>query len=98
MQHALHGVQQLPWPARSPDLSPIEHVWDIMKRERTLSSKPVTTIAELRQWMQDDWDNLTQDDIQHFYDHSHPRIHACIVTRGGTLCIDVTVWAPLTVT
>ena len=31
MQHALHGVQHLPWPARSSDLSPIEHVWDMMK-------------------------------------------------------------------
>ena len=29
-QHAPHGIQQLPWPARSPDLSPIEHVWDTM--------------------------------------------------------------------
>jgi hypothetical protein len=23
-------VDILPWPARSPDFSPIEHVWDIM--------------------------------------------------------------------
>ena len=29
-QHVLRGVQQLPWPARSPDLSPIEHAWDTM--------------------------------------------------------------------
>ena len=34
-QRALRGVQQLPWPERSPDLSPIEHVWDMMKRELT---------------------------------------------------------------
>ena len=27
-QRALRGVQKLPWPARTPDLSPIEHVWD----------------------------------------------------------------------
>ena len=41
-QRALHGVQQLPWLARSPDLSPIEHVWDMMKREPTLSPEPAT--------------------------------------------------------
>ncbi|GFT02113.1 DDE_3 domain-containing protein [Trichonephila clavipes] len=23
----------LPWPARSPDLSPLEHVWDQIKRQ-----------------------------------------------------------------
>ncbi|GFW41414.1 transposable element Tcb2 transposase [Trichonephila clavipes] len=31
-QHALRGVQMLPWPAYSPDLSPIEHVWDVIGR------------------------------------------------------------------
>ena len=29
------GLRQLPWPARSPDLSPIEHEWNMMKRELT---------------------------------------------------------------
>ena len=47
-KRALCGVQQLSWPARTPDLSPIEHVWDMMKRELTLSPEPATTIAELR--------------------------------------------------
>ncbi|GBO29914.1 Transposable element Tc1 transposase [Araneus ventricosus] len=31
-QYALQSVHMLPWPARSPDLSSIEHVWDIIGR------------------------------------------------------------------
>ena len=46
-QHALHGVQQLSWPARPPYLLPIEHVWDMMKQELTLSPEAATMIAEL---------------------------------------------------
>ena len=34
-----------------------------MKRERTLSAEPATTIAELQQQVQDAW-----DDIWHLYD------------------------------
>ena len=80
-QRALRGVQQLPWPARSPDLSPIEHVCEMLQRELTLSPEPAATIAELRQWVQDAWDNLSQDDIRHLYDRLHARIHACVAAR-----------------
>ena len=47
-QHALCDVQQLSWPARSPDDLPIQHIWDIMMWELSLSQEPATTIAELR--------------------------------------------------
>ena len=41
------NVNVLPWPAVSPDLSPIEHAWDEMERRlRQLPNQPVT-LAEL---------------------------------------------------
>ena len=58
-----------------------------MKRDLTLSLEPATTIAELRQRVQDACDNLSQDDIRHLYDHLHARIHACVAARRGTLVL-----------
>ena len=84
-QHALRGIQLLPWRVRSPDLSPIEHTWDMMKRELTLSPEPTTTIAELQQRVQDAWNSLSQDDTRHLYDCLRPRIHAYIAA-SYTVC------------
>ena len=47
VQRAIRGVQLL-WPAGTSNLSPIEHVWNMMKRELILSPEPATMIAELR--------------------------------------------------
>ena len=77
-QRVLRVVQQLPWLARSP----IEHLWDLMKRELIFSPEPATIIAELQQRMQDAWDSLSQDDIRHLYHCLHTRIHTCVVARG----------------
>ncbi|GFV52076.1 DDE_3 domain-containing protein [Trichonephila clavipes] len=34
-QDFLRHFQTLPWPVRSPDLSPVEHVWEQLKRQMT---------------------------------------------------------------
>ena len=56
----------MPWPAKFPDLLPTEHVWDIIKGEFNLSPEPPTTIAKLRQCVQDAGDNISQDDTGTF--------------------------------
>ncbi|GFS79804.1 transposable element Tcb2 transposase [Trichonephila clavipes] len=27
------NIQRMPWPANSPDINPIEHVWDVLGRQ-----------------------------------------------------------------
>ena len=50
-----NNVPTLDWPAVSPDLSPIEHLWDeIERRLRRVPNAP-TTFAELRQALQNIW-------------------------------------------
>ena len=28
-----HGIERMDWPARSPDLNPIDHAWDMLQRK-----------------------------------------------------------------
>jgi transposase len=52
------NVDLLPWPAVSPDLSPIEHVWDEMERQlRHLPYQPVT-LTEMGPALIRIWNNI----------------------------------------
>ncbi|GFV87080.1 transposable element Tcb1 transposase [Trichonephila clavipes] len=48
------------WPARSPDLNPIEHVWGFLGRRLAARALPPVTIRELRLALQDEWAAMPQ--------------------------------------
>ncbi|GFW48763.1 transposable element Tcb2 transposase [Trichonephila clavipes] len=48
-------IERMDWPARSPDLNPIEHVWDFLGRRWAARTLPPVTIRELRLALQDEW-------------------------------------------
>ncbi|GFV10252.1 DDE_3 domain-containing protein [Trichonephila clavipes] len=50
-QDFLRHFQTLPWPARSPYLSPVEHVWDQLKRQMP----PCHSVHDLELAVQDLW-------------------------------------------
>jgi hypothetical protein len=55
-----NNVNLLPWPASSPDLSPIEHVWHMIGRRVEDFPAPIGTLAELRVQIQRAWDEIPQ--------------------------------------
>ncbi|GFX40654.1 transposable element Tc1 transposase [Trichonephila clavipes] len=59
-QNFLRHFQTLPWPARSPDLSPAEHVWDQLKRQMP----SCLAVHDLQLAVQDLWAPLPQDNIR----------------------------------
>ena len=77
------NIQTLPWPAMSPDLSPIEHVWDILgKRVRRRIPQP-RTLGELGAALQDEWGRIPQVTIRRLIGSMHCHCIACYDNRGG---------------
>ncbi|UYV67487.1 hypothetical protein LAZ67_5000879 [Cordylochernes scorpioides] len=82
-QQALQDVQMLPWPPYSPDLSPIEHVWDIIGRRLHALPQPRSE-DELWQMVEREWRAIPQDAIRTLIDSLPRRVAACIAVRGDT--------------
>ncbi|GFW47351.1 transposable element Tcb1 transposase [Trichonephila clavipes] len=79
-QNCLRTVTTLPWFSRSPDLSPIEHIWDHLGRR---VGHP-TSLNELEAKLQKIWNEMSQDIIQNLYTSMIDRIASCIRARGGS--------------
>ncbi|GBM10967.1 hypothetical protein AVEN_171446-1 [Araneus ventricosus] len=82
-QHDQQSVDILPWSSRSPDLSPIEHVLDIIGRQLQRHPQPALTAPVLTDKMQQAWNTIPKTDIRHLYNTMHARLHACIQNPGG---------------
>ncbi|UYV61744.1 hypothetical protein LAZ67_1006263 [Cordylochernes scorpioides] len=79
-QQALQDIQMLPWPPYSPDLSPIEHVWDIIGRRLHALPQPRSE-DELWQMVEREWRAIPQDAIRTLIDSLPRRVAACIAVR-----------------
>ncbi|UYV79884.1 Transposase [Cordylochernes scorpioides] len=84
-QQALQDVHMLPWPPYSPDLSPIEHVLDIIGG-RLHALPQLRSEDELWQMVEREWRAIPQDAIRTLIDSLPRRVAACIAVRGGPTC------------
>uniref|UniRef100_A0A665T358 Tc1-like transposase DDE domain-containing protein n=1 Tax=Echeneis naucrates TaxID=173247 RepID=A0A665T358_ECHNA len=57
------GVPHMVWPAMSPDLNPIEHVWDQLKQRLDDRTPPPHDLAELHVALMEEWNALPQNNI-----------------------------------
>ncbi|GFU13310.1 DDE_3 domain-containing protein [Trichonephila clavipes] len=57
------GITRMDWPAYSPDLNPIEHVWDMLGRRIAAIQPPPTCLPELWRALLGEWCIIPQDQI-----------------------------------
>ena len=78
-----NNVTQLDWPARSPDLNPIEQAWDMLGR--AVYSMPVRpqTLDALEAALDREWRAIPQNQLDRLIASLPHRIQACIEANGG---------------
>jgi transposase len=66
VQHFLQqeAVQTIPWPAMSPDMNPIEHVWDFIGRKINQRNPKCQYIDELRTAILQEWQQFPQERLR----------------------------------
>lgn len=77
------GIVAMEWPARSPDLNPIEHIWDELKRRVRERNPAPTRIQDLQAAIQEEWEAIPQETIRKIIRSMKNRLRAVIKARGG---------------
>ncbi|GFX41173.1 transposable element Tcb2 transposase [Trichonephila clavipes] len=77
------GIQRLVWPARSPDLNPIENVRDALGRQVADRNYPPTNKNTLIRALTEERDKLPQQLLDNVVQSMIRRVECCITLHGG---------------
>jgi transposase len=76
-------VEVMDWPARSPDMNPIEHVWDQMSVWIRDMDDPPSTVAELQNAVRQAWAAVRPGRVRTLVESMPRRVRALMAARGG---------------
>ncbi len=73
----------LKWPPQSPDLNPIEHLWDVVEREIHIMDVQSTNLQQLCDAIMSIWTKVSEECFQHLVESMPRRIKAVLKAKGG---------------
>ncbi|GFU87494.1 transposable element Tcb2 transposase [Trichonephila clavipes] len=77
------GIVRMEWPACSPDMNPIEHVWDALGRRVAGRQPHPQTLQELEKALLEEWDRIPQLLINSLIDSMLQRCSTLLAVRGN---------------
>ncbi len=75
----------LKWPPQSPDLNPIEHLWDVVEREIRIMDVQTTNLQQQRDAVMSIWTKISEECFQHLVESMPRRIKAALKAKEGPL-------------
>ena len=78
-----HGFKVLIWPAQSPDLNPIEHLWNHLKRKLNEYENPPKSLHELWERVEKEWEAIPKGVVQDLIASMPRRCAAVVKAKGG---------------
>jgi hypothetical protein len=82
------GVEELDWPAQSPDLNPIKHIWDELKLRLQPRPNHPTSVSNLTNALVAEWKQVPTVMFQHVVESPPRRVEAVIAAKGDQLNIN----------
>ena len=71
------------WPAQSPDLNPIEHLWFHLKKQLSDHKTPSSEILELWERVEKEWEEIKPEVCENFLIESMPRRDQAVIRAKG---------------
>ncbi len=73
----------LKWPPQSPDLNPIEQLWDVVEREIHIMDVQPTNLQQLCDAIMSIWIKISEECFQHLVESMPRRINAVLKANVG---------------
>jgi len=78
-----NSIKNIFWPAQSPDLNPIEHLWDVLERKVCNHIPHPTNLTELMAILKEEWDKIESEVIENLVESMPRRVQAVIDSHGN---------------
>ena len=78
-----NSINALPWLSKSPELNPIEQLWDHFDKRVRQGQSPSQTVDQLYQMLQQEWRSIPRNNVRKWMESMPRRCRVLLTARGG---------------